>query len=620
MKKYIVGLLSAFLILGSVSVAQAATLDDLWNQVSTLRQQIIELRSELGAAVSRAITSTAALKVISPDYQPVTEAQVLTKTTPSVTANAVLMPATTFTATVGSAVVPVNPAPTPAQGPIIIPGGVQQTVLYMLGGLSFNGPVNSQAPPLNDVYKSTDGENWQLISADTANPVNKWNRTDTSGIGVYFNGYLWIIGGSDCPAIYGPCAPVTNHVWRSSDGITWTKMANAPWLARRGHTVTVFDNKIWVMGGDTAYSLVSDVWSFDGTTWTQASPQAPWQPRFVSQSIVFNGKLWVIGGQAVQNNSQISLSDTWSSTNGVTWTQGAASSGWGPSVNFSALVFQNKMWVLGGAFMIPGSHSGVWSSTDGVTWTQVQANPAWLYAAQNTTNGRQGLQSYVLNNKMYVLGGSPGQLSYNANQDIWSSVDGVNWTQSVVPGISTRRTQHIVITGKQPVQVFSSGTSGPILWQGNPTRPLTPTVQSLLVKPDLIVDSFSWTPQSPRVTSINPVTAPTPNPNPNFQFTVRIKNIGTAPAVLPRETEVSVSSGGISYGATNFFYGSITLQPGQTYDVVVYQTANPNILATARTLTLVATVDAYGSGTTYKMVDESDETNNTLNKVFTILP
>jgi hypothetical protein len=64
---------------------------------------------------------------------------------------------------------------------------------------------------------------------------------------------MWVLGGF-----------VAGDVWSSSDGAQWTQTtALAPWIAaysaRWGHTSAVFNNKIWVMGGN----LNNDVWYMD---------------------------------------------------------------------------------------------------------------------------------------------------------------------------------------------------------------------------------------------------------------------------------------------------------------------------------------------------------------------
>src|SRR6185503_7075937 len=65
---------------------------------------------------------------------------------------------------------------------------------------------------------------------------------------VAFAGKMWVIGGGDFGD--GTSARFFNDVWSSTDGATWTLVTgSAPFSPRWGHTVTVFNDKIWVIGG-----------------------------------------------------------------------------------------------------------------------------------------------------------------------------------------------------------------------------------------------------------------------------------------------------------------------------------------------------------------------------------
>jgi len=73
------------------------------------------------------------------------------------------------------------------------------------------------------------------------------------------------------------------------------------------------------------------------------------------------------------------------------------------------------MWVLGG---YDGSkRNDVWSSPDGINWTQVTGGAQW--------SARNWHAAVVLGGLMWVLGGDHGSCS----DDVWSSPDGLNWTQ-----------------------------------------------------------------------------------------------------------------------------------------------------------------------------------------------
>jgi leucine-zipper-like transcriptional regulator 1 len=81
-------------------------------------------------------------------------------------------------------------------------------------------------------------------------------------------------------------------------------------------------------------------------------------------------------------------------------------------------VFNGKMWVIAG-YDTTSMKNDVWSSTDGVTWTQATAAAAFTPRAQT--------QALVLNNQLCVVGGNDGGRTH----DMWCSPDGVQWRLAV---------------------------------------------------------------------------------------------------------------------------------------------------------------------------------------------
>jgi outer membrane protein assembly factor BamB len=118
-----------------------------------------------------------------------------------------------------------------------------------------------------------------------------------------FDGKIWVVGGQQCSS-----GTVTNQVWYSTDGGTWTQASSPTWTGRYQHSAITFDNKIFVMGGFTGGSNLHDVWfSPDGQNWTASTFAAPWVIRSGHTSVVFNQRMWVLGGV----NFDASLSDVW---------------------------------------------------------------------------------------------------------------------------------------------------------------------------------------------------------------------------------------------------------------------------------------------------------------------
>lgn len=160
-----------------------------------------------------------------------------------------------------------------------------------------------------------------------------------------------------------------------------------------------------------------------GGKWTKATETADWPARFYHEAVVFDGKMWVMGGSGTSKQ----YNDVWSSSDGVAWSLVTENAGWSKRAGFSALVFKNKLWVMGGQNVSTGYLNDVWSSPDGVVWTKVTDHAAWE---------ARGFQSAVVyDNRIWVFGGKSDSKRFN---DTWFSTDGIVWTAAGNAGWSPR--------------------------------------------------------------------------------------------------------------------------------------------------------------------------------------
>lgn len=222
---------------------------------------------------------------------------------------------------------------------------------------------------------------------------------------VVFNDKIWVIGGND------GSFNRTNDVWSSENGTTWVEEApSAGFSVRSSHQAVVFNNKLWVIGGyDGSYT--NDVWSStDGITWVEETSNAGFAGRSGHQSVMFNDKLWLIGGY---KDSGHRTNDIWSSVDGVTWAEETSNAGFSARRDHQSIVFNSKLWVIGGT-ADSGLLNDIWTSTDGVVWTDDSSSARF--------SARSSHQSTIFNNKLWVIGGSAygGELN-----DAWSSSDGI---------------------------------------------------------------------------------------------------------------------------------------------------------------------------------------------------
>jgi len=140
--------------------------------------------------------------------------------------------------------------------------------------------------------------------------------------------------------------------------------SNADFPVRNYHTTTVFDNKMWVIGGYDGDER-GDVWhSTDGNIWTRATTNAAFSERRYHATAVFDNKMWVIGGHDGSHKN-----DVWYSTDGAAWFSTTTSASFSARQGHTASFFKNKLWVVGGDDNT--LKNDVWNSVDGITWTEV---------------------------------------------------------------------------------------------------------------------------------------------------------------------------------------------------------------------------------------------------------
>jgi hypothetical protein len=115
--------------------------------------------------------------------------------------------------------------------------------------------------------------------------------------------------------------------------------------------------------------------------WQRVADNAPFGPRDGAGGLVFNGKMWLIGGWNGDVFPLVSANDVWSSVDGATWTKEKPNTFVDP-VTFDRTrdwegrhfagyqVFGGKMWIIGGDVVQGYYQTDVWSSTDGKVWTR----------------------------------------------------------------------------------------------------------------------------------------------------------------------------------------------------------------------------------------------------------
>ena len=144
------------------------------------------------------------------------------------------------------------------------------------------------------------------------------------------------------------------------------------------------------------------------------------------------------GGNVAFSGAAVAPTLTWPAVPripaGTLWQQTAADATSFPvRGGFGTAVLNGKLWVVGGQ----GASSrlnDVWSSPDGVTWTQELANAPWTARNSHTLT--------AFNGKLWLMGGRANSGYLN---EIWSSPDGITWTQETASASWLPRSGHQVI-------------------------------------------------------------------------------------------------------------------------------------------------------------------------------
>jgi N-acetylneuraminic acid mutarotase len=250
---------------------------------------------------------------------------------------------------------------------------------------------------------------------------------------VVFNNQLWVIGGNVNPDPWAES--YSNDVWYSNDGITWSLSTDSAEFAARGeHGTEVFNNSIMVISGTNGQEVFKDTWnSIDGITWNQVTSNAPFKGRKRYATAIYNNKFWIIAGMGL-TLSEV-YSDAWYSDDGVNW-QGHNNDTliFQIRAGHSAVAFKNKIWIFGGHVRATEPVNDVWSSVDGDTWEKEISSAAFSPRGNHCT--------VVFDGKIFLVGGTKQPGTNDIYNDIWFSEDGINWALTPLNTLPEGRCNH----------------------------------------------------------------------------------------------------------------------------------------------------------------------------------
>lgn len=276
---------------------------------------------------------------------------------------------------------------------------------------------------------------WELVTEHAA-----WAPRDSCGEVVH-DGRMWLMGGWFNSNSIGP-----RDVWCSTDGIDWREVTHeAGWRHGDIPTTVTFRDRMWFMGGWYAGRLPeaeagAEVWSSaDGVGWECATPRAGWSPRMGAAGVVFQDKMWMLGGleQYFFGDRSHLRNDVWCSAEGAAWEPVTVDAPWPARAFHNVLAYGDRLYLFGGGNYLPEfqGFNDVWSSADGEHWELVTEHAPW--------DPRIWFSVAVYRDVMWLLGGWSNEPYRNFN-DVWYSADGAVWHELRTATIWSERHEHSV--------------------------------------------------------------------------------------------------------------------------------------------------------------------------------
>lgn len=163
-----------------------------------------------------------------------------------------------------------------------------------------------------------------------------------------------------------------NDVW-TWDGHTWTQQRPAKSPVARSQAAMAYDatRQVVVLFGGTTGSPLDDTWTWDGRTWTQQHPATSPSGRYRASMAYDEGSQQVVlfGGEAIAQG----LNDTWT-WDGTTWMQQQPATAPTAEVGYSASLAYDAARHLLLLFATSGGKQKRFSETwawTGTTWRRL---------------------------------------------------------------------------------------------------------------------------------------------------------------------------------------------------------------------------------------------------------
>lgn len=284
--------------------------------------------------------------------------------------------------------------------------------------------------------------------ATLAGAIDAWSPAEIDGARLF-----------DAAAGVTTDGPATHYEWQRL-----TPDMGADWRVRDGNTTTWHPptRRFWMVAGwngmqaPEGFSSVppetvsppenttDEVWSSpDGVTWTLALPHGhgQFERRHAHNAMLWRDRLWLIGGDYHQGKYN---HDVVSSADGVTWTVvlgpgAAAPPPWSGRVLQVSGVYDGALWTAGGQDVVADLdqttfHNDVWRSDDGEHWVEVAPDAPASETRWAGCGVLDGLAEFK--GRMWLVGCARERADaqgHSMSNAVWSTQDGITWRRHATP-------------------------------------------------------------------------------------------------------------------------------------------------------------------------------------------
>ena len=234
------------------------------------------------------------------------------------------------------------------------------------------------------------------------------------GISFALGNNAYVVGGDTAPP---SASGISAAVWEyNATTNIWSRKNNFPHSANNPSCFVINDTAYVGLGLDSSSTYHTDFWRYDqaGDQWIQMT-DFPGAARYGAMAFSLNGKGYVGCGHGVGENSDFYSYDP-------------LLNAWTPQASFPGAARQTGIGAAAGGKGYMGMGAGNSNYND--IYQYNDSTDSWTQIGSYTNSGRYSLGAFVINDTLYVIGGTDGISfyhdcwSYSTPNNTWSSQAG----------------------------------------------------------------------------------------------------------------------------------------------------------------------------------------------------